>query len=94
MAAISAAIASTFPASPGPLNCFMERSRRALAPVPIRTDDYFAHRQFVDELARSELICNTMRLTPAYSCIEDILGREILDALSGRISHDQALRTA
>jgi multiple sugar transport system substrate-binding protein len=50
---------------------------------------------FVDELARSELICNTMRpLTPVYSRIEDVLGREIHDALCGRISHDQALRTA
>ncbi len=50
---------------------------------------------FVDELARTGLICNTMRpLTPVYSRIEDVLGSEIHDALCGRISHDQALCAA
>ncbi|WP_081064881.1 extracellular solute-binding protein [Burkholderia cepacia] len=47
---------------------------------------------FVDKLARNDLISNTMRpLTPVYSRIEEIVGIEIHNALSGRISHEDAL---
>jgi multiple sugar transport system substrate-binding protein len=50
---------------------------------------------FVDKLARNGLICNTMRpLTPVYSRIEEMLGVDVHDALSGATSPETMLRNA
>jgi multiple sugar transport system substrate-binding protein len=48
---------------------------------------------FVDNLVRHGLVCNTMRpITPVYSRIEDLLGVEIHNALCGLISPEAALQ--
>lgn len=50
---------------------------------------------FVDHLARQGLLTNDMRpALPAYRGIEDVLGSEIHDAMSGRKENEDALRDA
>jgi multiple sugar transport system substrate-binding protein len=50
---------------------------------------------FVDGLAQQQLLSTAMRpLTPIYTRIEEILGEEIHDAMSGRVSDQVALQKA
>jgi multiple sugar transport system substrate-binding protein len=50
---------------------------------------------FVDHLARQGLLTNDIRpALPVYTGIEDVLGSEIHDAMSGRKDNEEALRDA
>jgi multiple sugar transport system substrate-binding protein len=50
---------------------------------------------FVDRLAKQGLLTNAMRpLTPVYTRIEEALGEEIHDALTGVVTDEQALTRA